>query len=61
MKLKALKKDLKVWNKEVFGNVSSNKAKALPLFLFNFWDSKERVCPLSTEEKEARTGGLGAI
>ena len=26
VKLKTLKKDLKVWNKEVFGNVSFNKS-----------------------------------
>ena len=30
-KLKALKHDLKVWNKEVIGNVSSNKKSALRL------------------------------
>ena len=55
-KLKALKRDLKVWNKEVFGNVSFNKLEAF--FRIHFWDSKERASSLSLEEAEARRGGL---
>ena len=39
-KLKALKKDLKVWNKEVSGNVSLNKSEAFSRSYF--WDTKER-------------------
>ena len=39
-KLKALKQDLKVWNREVFGNVSLNKNAALSQI--GFWDAKER-------------------
>ena len=56
VKLKALKKDLKVWNKEVFGNVSFNKAKSLRHI--SFWDFKERVSSLSNVEAEARRVAL---
>ncbi|RVW36589.1 hypothetical protein CK203_072861 [Vitis vinifera] len=41
-KLKALKQDLKVWNREVFGNVPLNKNIALSQI--GFWDAKERDC-----------------
>ena len=51
-KLKALKQDLKVWNIEVFGNVSLNKNIALSQI--GFWDAKERDCGLSLEDCEAR-------
>ena len=51
-KLKALKQDLKVWNREVFGNVSLNKNVALSQI--GFWDAKERDCGLSLENSEAR-------
>ena len=40
-KLKALKRDLRRWNKEVFGNVSAKKAEALSRI--QFWDSKESL------------------
>ena len=36
-KLKALKQDLKVWNREVFGNVSLNKN--IVLSPIGFWDA----------------------
>lgn len=52
MKLKALKTDLTVWNKEVYANITIRKAEALSLI--GFWDSKDRVSPLSTEEVETR-------
>ncbi|RVW17754.1 Transposon TX1 uncharacterized 149 kDa protein [Vitis vinifera] len=55
-KLKSLKKDLKRWNKEVFGNVSIRKSEVL--FRIQLWDSKERVNPLSFEEAEARMRDL---
>ena len=45
-----------MWNKEVFGNVSFNKPKTFSHI--QFWDSKERECPLSLEEAEARKGML---
>ena len=35
-KLKALQKDLRVWNKEVFGNVSCNKSESFSRV--QFWD-----------------------
>ncbi|RVW31726.1 LINE-1 retrotransposable element ORF2 protein [Vitis vinifera] len=55
-KLKALKRDLRRWNKEVFGNVSAKKSEALSRI--QFWDSKESLNPLSSEEAEARLGDL---
>nr|CAN72765.1 hypothetical protein VITISV_037010 [Vitis vinifera] len=51
-KLKALKQDLKVWNREVFGNVSLNKNTALSQI--GYWDAKERDCGISLEDSEAR-------
>ena len=44
-----LKSDLRKWNKEVFGNVLARKDSALELI--NYWDSIERLRPLSTEDK----------
>ena len=55
-KLKALKRDLRRWNKEVFGNVSAKKSEALSRI--QLWDSKESLNPLSSEEAEARLGDL---
>lgn len=52
LKLKALKTDLTVWNKEAYANITIRKAEALSLI--GFWDSKDRVSPLSTEEVETR-------
>ncbi|RVX22610.1 hypothetical protein CK203_012546 [Vitis vinifera] len=49
MWLKALKRDLKKWNKEMFGNVSARKDLALELI--NYWDSIERLRPLFEEDK----------
>ena len=55
-KLKSLKRDLRKWKKEVFGNVYAKKAKALSRI--QFWDSKERLNPLSSKEAKARLGDL---
>ena len=55
-KLKALKRDLRRWNKEVFGNVSARKFEAFSRI--QFWDSKESLNPLSFEEVEARMEDL---
>ena len=55
-KLKALKRDLRRWNKEVFGNVSAKKSEAFSRI--QFWDSKESVSPLSFKEAETQTGDL---
>ena len=55
-KLKALKRDLRRWNKEVFGHVSAKKSEALSQI--RFWDSKKSLNPLSSEEAEARLGDL---
>ena len=55
-KLKSLKRDLRRWNKEVFGNVSAKKVEALSQI--QFWDSKACLNPLSSEEAEARLGDL---
>ena len=55
-KLKALKKDLRVWNKEVFGDVSFRKSKSFSRV--QLWAFKERVNPLSVEEAEATKGAL---
>ncbi|KAL6338115.1 hypothetical protein AAG906_010684 [Vitis piasezkii] len=53
-KLKALKQDLKSWNKEVFGNVSSKKLEALAQL--GLWGAKEREQTLTVEEIEVRRG-----
>ena len=55
-KLKAPRKDLRVWNKEVFGNVSFRKLEVFSHV--QLWDSRERDNPLSIEEVEARKGPL---
>ena len=55
-KLKALRGDLRTWNKEVFGNVSAKRSEALSRI--QFWDSNESLNPLSFEEVEARLGDL---
>ncbi|RVW78657.1 Histone-lysine N-methyltransferase ASHH3 [Vitis vinifera] len=44
-----LKSDLRKWNKEVFGNVLARKDSALESI--NYWDSIERLRPLSKEDK----------
>ena len=48
-KLKALKAYLKVWNREVFGNVNARKESALKHMMF--WDSIEGDRVLTTEEQ----------
>ncbi|RVX17546.1 LINE-1 retrotransposable element ORF2 protein [Vitis vinifera] len=48
VKMKEIKKKLKVWNKEVFGRLETNKASAL--HQLDFWDRVERS-PLETAFK----------
>ncbi|RVW38638.1 LINE-1 reverse transcriptase-like [Vitis vinifera] len=55
-KLKALKKDLKIWNKEVVGNVSSNRAEAFTRL--QCWEAKEKENPLNPEDMEAKNLAL---
>ena len=56
VKLKALKLDLKVWSKEVFGNVSTKKPTAL--IQLGYWDSQKREKALTEEEREVKRGGV---
>ena len=51
-KLKALKGLLKVWNRDVFGKVETNKKDAL--HRISFWDDQEKVRGLDLEEAEDR-------
>ncbi|RVW52742.1 hypothetical protein CK203_091169 [Vitis vinifera] len=51
-KLKALKKDLKKWNKEVVGNVSFNRAEAFSRL--QQWEAKENENALTPEDLEAK-------
>ncbi|RVW47728.1 Transposon TX1 uncharacterized 149 kDa protein [Vitis vinifera] len=51
-KFKALKKDLKKWNKEVVGNVSFNRAEALSRL--QQWEAKENENALTPEDIEAK-------
>ena len=51
-KTKALKENLKVWNKEVFGMVEANKKAAL--VKVSHWDNVESQRPLCTTELEER-------
>ncbi|KAJ9705360.1 hypothetical protein PVL29_003414 [Vitis rotundifolia] len=56
-KLKALKAILKSWNKDVFGKMGVNKRLALDKVVF--WDSQEKLRPLSMGELEARKEAKG--
>ncbi|RVX19160.1 hypothetical protein CK203_008802 [Vitis vinifera] len=51
-KFKALKKDLKIWNKEVVGNVSSNRVEAFSCL--QCWEAKENDNPLTLGDMEAK-------
>ena len=51
-KLKALKGMLKVWNRDVYGKVETNKKDALRKI--SFWDDREKVRGLDLEEAEER-------
>ncbi|WKA02253.1 hypothetical protein VitviT2T_020466 [Vitis vinifera] len=51
-KLKEIKQKLKIWNKEVFGNLGCNKAAALQQV--EFWDRVESERILSMEETELK-------
>ncbi|RVW74674.1 hypothetical protein CK203_052053 [Vitis vinifera] len=55
-KLKALKKDLKNWNKEVVGNVSFNRAEAFSRL--QRWEAKENESPLTPGDVEAKNRAL---
>ena len=55
-KLKALKKDLKNWNKEVVGNVSFNRADAFSRL--QRWEAKENENSLTPGEVEAKNLAL---
>ena len=55
-KLKALKKDLKKWNKEVVGNVSFNRAEAYSRL--QRWEAKENEISLTPEDVEAKNLAL---
>ncbi|RVX12609.1 hypothetical protein CK203_011720 [Vitis vinifera] len=52
IQMEEAEEDLKVWNREVIGNVSLNKN--IVLNWIGFWDAKERDCGLSLEDSEAR-------
>ena len=51
-KLKELKKDLKVWNKEVFVSILARKEKAQKWI--GFYDQREREYVLGIEEGEIK-------
>ncbi|RVW40408.1 putative ribonuclease H protein [Vitis vinifera] len=51
-KMKEIKKRLKVWNKEVFGRLETNKATALEQVVF--WDRVESDRILTVEEAESK-------
>ncbi|RVW24274.1 putative WD repeat-containing protein C2A9.03 [Vitis vinifera] len=51
-KIKEIKKKLKVWNKEVFGRLETNKASALDQV--DFWDRVESERNLTVEEAELK-------
>ncbi|RVX10827.1 hypothetical protein CK203_018354 [Vitis vinifera] len=51
-KLKALKKDLKNWNREVVGNVSFNRVETFSRL--QCWEAKENENPLTPREAEAK-------
>ena len=55
-KLKALKACLKIWNREVFGNVTARKESALKQMMS--WDSIERDKVLSVEAQTLRKQAL---
>ncbi|RVW55551.1 LINE-1 retrotransposable element ORF2 protein [Vitis vinifera] len=65
-KLKGIKQNLKIWNREVFGNLESNKLAALQQV--DYWDQVESERRLSEEEfperkkrkKAMLSGHLGA-
>ena len=57
-KLKALKEDLKKWNKEEFGNLSFKKSLLYELLGL---DAKDEILGLSHEEQARRTQVKGEI
>ena len=51
-KMKEIKQKLKVWNREVFGKLETNKSLALQQV--EFWDREESGRILTVEETELR-------
>ncbi|KAJ9702452.1 hypothetical protein PVL29_004269 [Vitis rotundifolia] len=51
-KMKEIKQKLKVWNREVFGKLESNKSEALQQV--EFWDREENERVLTVEETELK-------
>ena len=58
-KTKELKQKLKVWNREVFGNLEGNKRAALQQV--DYWDGVESERSLSLEETELKRKQRKAI
>ena len=54
-KLKAIKQNLKLWNREVFGNLESNKLAALQQV--DYWDQVESERRLTEEEFSSKKEG----
>ncbi|RVX09647.1 hypothetical protein CK203_012374 [Vitis vinifera] len=52
IKMKEIKQKLKVWNREVFGKLESNKSAALQQV--EFWDREEKDRVLTMEESELK-------
>ena len=52
IKMKEIKKNLKVWNKEAFGRLETNKALALEQV--DFWDQVESERNLTVEEADLK-------
>ena len=55
-KLKALKVKLKIWNKEIFGNVEERKKEVLQKIVL--WDDIEGHRPLSQDESLEKVGAI---
>ena len=58
-KLKEMKQNLKIWNKEVFGRLECNKAATLQQV--ELWDLVERERSLTEEEAICKKGSQGGI
>ena len=52
VKMKGIKQNLKVWNREVFGRLDCNKSSALQQV--DFWDRVESERSLTVEETELK-------
>ena len=58
-KLKEMKQNLKIWNREVFGRLECNKAATLQQV--ELWDLVERERSLTEEEAVCKKGSQGGI